>query len=105
MQYEAVCEQVRDNIADLLLHLGPSRAGAAYAAACATRNVAAALHHAAGSPENHRWRQAIESLEHFLDLCSRSPRVEGSAALAALRGFVEENADLLPSRLQLRRAS
>jgi hypothetical protein len=95
MQYEAVCDKICDNIARALLEMRPPTSGAAYAAACATRNIAAALHHASGLPEDPRWTAAMTSLETFLGYCHASTRALGSPALRELRGFLEENADLL----------
>jgi hypothetical protein len=60
------------------------------------------MHHASGSPENVRWRSAIENLDRFLDFCDGSARLTGSPALLDLHAFVAENADLLPSRLEER---
>jgi|HubBroStandDraft_1064217.scaffolds.fasta_scaffold352718_2 hypothetical protein len=93
MQYEVACNQIRDDITTLLLELRPPTTGAAYAAACATRNVAAALHHASGIPDDPRWGDALTSLQAFLEYCDASPQTHGSAALLELRGFVEENTD------------
>jgi hypothetical protein len=104
MQYEAACRRVRENIATLLVGLRPPKCGAAYAAACATQTLAAALHHAAGRFDDPRWPEAFNALEEFLDLCDRSsPR--DSAALLELRSFLAENADLLAPRFELARAS
>ncbi|MGA7356213.1 MAG: hypothetical protein WBW76_12365 [Candidatus Cybelea sp.] len=60
------------------------------------------MHHAAGTPQNARWRDAIDTLNRFLDFCDGSPRLTGSPALLDLHAFVAENADLLPSRLEER---
>src|ERR1700722_13700617 len=73
----------------------PATPTAAYAAARATRDVAAAFHHAAGDPVNPRWRDAIGSLERFLAYSTRSPGVKNLASLRELATFVDENADLL----------
>ena len=104
MPYENACDRLCDDIADLLVNLGPSRACAAYAAACATRNLAAAMHHAAGAPQNRRWQVALESVAHFLDHC-KGTRVAGSAAHAELRDFVAENLDLLTRPVEFAIAS
>jgi hypothetical protein len=93
MEYEVACNQIRDDITTLLLELRPVTTGAAYAAACATRNVAAALHHASGRPDDPRWTAALTSLHAFLEYCEASPKMSASAALLELRGFLEENAD------------
>jgi hypothetical protein len=102
VNYETACHRVCDEIADLLVDLRPSTCAPVFAAASATRNLAAAMHHAAGSPQNARWRAAIESLDRFLAFCDGSARLKGSRALLELRGFVKENADLLPSRSEER---
>lgn len=73
----------------------PPSKTAAFAAARATRDVAAAFHHAAGDPVNPRWRDAIDSLERFLTYTKRSPNVRGLAPLRELTAFVAENSDLL----------
>jgi hypothetical protein len=99
MQFEVACNQIRDAITTLLLELRPPTTGAAYAAACATRNVAAALHHASGRPDDPRWSAALTSLQAFLEYCDVSPQTSDSVALLELRGFVAENADLSAPRL------
>lgn len=95
MQYETICDHICDDIASVLLSMKPATPTAAYAAARATRDVAAAFHHAAGDPVNPRWREAIGSLEHFLAYSTRSPGVKNLAPLLELAAFVDENADLL----------
>ncbi len=92
MQTEAACDRLCDDIATLLLLVQPATPVAAFAAARATRDVASALHHAAGDPANPRWHDAIESLEHFLNYPARSPEARASSQLLELRAFVEENA-------------
>jgi hypothetical protein len=99
MQYEVACNRIRDNIAGLLLELHPPTSGAAYAAACATQTIAAALHHASGAPDDPRWSAALTSLHEFLEYCDASRKTGGSAAFLELHGFLEENADLAASRL------
>ena len=94
MQYEVACNQIRDAITTLLLELRPPTTGAAYAAACATRNVAAALHHASGRPDDPRWTAALTSLQAFLEYFDAYPKSGESVALLELRGFIAENADL-----------
>lgn len=91
MQYEAACANIRAAIEGLLLDLRPRTIGATYSAACATRDVAAALHHASGSPDDARWTTALTSLETFLAYCDKAPALRESAALADLRGFLLEN--------------
>jgi hypothetical protein len=105
MQYEAACDQIRDDITTLLLELRPPTTGAAYAAACATRNVAAALHHASGIPDDPRWTAALTSLEAFLEYCEASRKSSDSVALTDLRAFIAENADLAAPRLEHAMAS
>jgi hypothetical protein len=94
LQYEIICDHICDDIASVLLSMKPATPTAAFAAARATRDVAAAFHHAAGDPVNPRWRDAIGSLEHFLAYSKRSHNVN-SAPLRELAAFVDENADLL----------
>jgi hypothetical protein len=95
LQLEAICDHICDDIASVLLSLSPATKPAAFAAAQATRDVAAAFHHAAGDPVNPRWRDAIGSLERFLDYSKRSSSVKESLPQTELSTFVEENADLL----------
>jgi hypothetical protein len=99
MQYEVICNRIRDNIAGLLLELHPPTSAAAYAAACATQTIAAALHHASGAPDDPRWSAAHTSLCEFLEYCDASAAMSRSAAFLELRGFLEENADLTAPRL------
>jgi len=95
MEYEVACRRLCDDIAQLLLD-GPKKPTlqTTYAAANATIDLAAAFHHAAGQSGDQRWSDAIESLDHFLDLCD-DPRARSSSAMHELRRFVDENADLL----------
>jgi hypothetical protein len=104
MEYEVACHRLCGDITELLLG-GPGKPSfrAAFAAGRATRDLAAAFHHAAGRPRDRRWSYAIESLEHFLDLCD-DPSAGNSGAMRELRSFVDENADLL-SYLKLKVAS
>jgi hypothetical protein len=102
MQYEMACHRICDEIADLLVALRPSTCAPVFAAASATRNLAAAMHHAAGGANNTRWHEAIGSLDRFLAFCDGSARLKGSPALLELRAFVDENADLLMLRLEER---
>jgi hypothetical protein len=99
MQYEVVCNRIRDDIAGLLLELRPPTSGAAYAAACAAQSIAAALHHACGLPNDPRWTAALTSLQAFLEHCD-SPKMGDSVALLELRGFIAENADLAGPHLE-----
>jgi hypothetical protein len=100
MEYEVACNQIRDDITTLLLELRPLTTGAAYAAACATRNVAAALHHASGRPDDPRWSDALTSLQAFLEYCDASPKTSDSASLLELRGFIAENTAPTASHLE-----
>lgn len=102
MDYEIACHRVCDEIADLLVELRPTTCAPVFAAASATRNLAAAMHHAAGTPRNVRWRDAIDTLDRFLEFCDGSARLTGSPALLDLHAFVAENADLLTPRLNER---
>jgi hypothetical protein len=95
MQYETMCDRICDDIATVLFDLKPATKPAAFAAARATRDVAAAFHHAAGDPINPRWQEAIGSLERFLAYTKRSPGLGSSEPLAELAAFVDDNADLL----------
>jgi hypothetical protein len=95
MQNELACNQICEDIASLLAQArGVSRL-TAYHAASATRDVADALHHAAGKPDDQRWHDALSSLESFLTHCGRMLTLRATAARVRLRRFVEENADLL----------
>jgi len=95
MELEVACHRLCDDISHLLLE-GPGNPSlqATFAAGRATQALAAAFHHAAGRPADHLWPYAIESLEHFLDLCD-DPNARRSSAMRELRRFVDENADLL----------
>ncbi len=95
MQYEAICDHICDDIAAVLFEMKPTTRVAAYAAARATRDIADAFHHAAGDPASSRWREAMGSLERFLDYSKRWLNVATSAPLRELSAFVRENADLL----------
>jgi hypothetical protein len=100
MQYEAACAKIRDDIARLLLDQRPRTSATTYSAARATRDIADALHHAAGQPDDPRWGVALGSLATFLEHCAASPVARTSGALGELRGFLEENADLSSERFQ-----
>ena len=90
MEYEAACDRICNNIATLLVEMGPTPR-AAFAAARATRGIADALHHAAGLPNDDRWFDALTNLETFLEIYGTGPRRVKSPALAELRGFLNEN--------------
>ena len=100
MQYEPVCQKLCDDISHLLLD-GPRPRGlrVAYAAVRATRDLATAFHRAAGHPADQRWSDAVESVEHFVDVCDDS-MVANTVELRELRSFVAENADALPARFE-----
>ena len=105
MEYETACDRLRDDISHILLDFPrPPMVRAAYAAGRATQDLAAAFHHAAGLPNDRRWLDAVESVEHFLDVCSES-RIEGTAELRELRRFVAENADASLPGFELKLAS
>ncbi|HEY1978069.1 MAG TPA: hypothetical protein VGG89_16075 [Candidatus Baltobacteraceae bacterium] len=91
MDYEAACDRICDNIANLLLAVGRPSPRATFAAARATRGIADALHHAAGLPEDKRWYDALTNLETFVNIYDVEPRPVGSTALAELRSFLGEN--------------
>ena len=104
MEYEVACDRLCDDISHLLFDgPRPPMIRVAYAAGRATRDLAAAFHHAAGHPEHQLWSSAVESVEHFLEVCE-SP-IESTAELRELRRFVAENADALRSRFELKLAS
>lgn len=96
MQYEAVCQRLCDDISHLLLDgRRPPVLRVAYAAVRATRDVATAFHRAAGHPADQLWSDAVESVEHFVDVCDES-LFANTVELRELRSFVAENADALP---------
>jgi hypothetical protein len=99
MEYEAACDRIRENIATLLVELGRATPRATFAAARATREIAEALHHAAGAPDDDRWYGALASLETFVNIYDTSSRPAPSSALGELRSFLDENADLVEVRL------
>ena len=104
MEREIARYRLCDDISQLLLaQQGPTQL-AAFAAARASQDLTAAFRHAAGRPEDARWSNALESLERFLNLCDDSAATN-LAAMRDLRGFVEENADLLTPFSELKRAS
>jgi hypothetical protein len=104
MEREMACHRLCDDISQLLLD-GSRKPSlrATYAAARATRDVAAAFHRAAGRSGDRLWYDAIESLDHFLGLCDDSS-ARSSRAMRELRRFVDENADAL-SYVELKAAS
>jgi hypothetical protein len=105
LEYETACRRLCDDIAYLLFDGSrPPVVRAAFAAARATRDLAAAFHRAAGHPKDQLWSDAVESIGHFLNLCDES-MVANSPELRELRSFVTENADALQWRLELKPAS
>ena len=98
MEYELACDSLRDHIASALLELERPTLVAAARAAAATRDLADAIHHAAGRPSDARWGAALTSLESFIDICRLSPRVSRSRAFASLRAFLKENRAVSPVR-------
>ncbi|HZY96940.1 MAG TPA: hypothetical protein VFE35_07545 [Candidatus Cybelea sp.] len=105
MEYEIACHRLCDDISHLLLESArPPTRLAAYAAGRATQELAAAFHYAAGRPKDQRWSSAIESVGHFLEICVKSD-VGDSPELRELQRFVDENADLLRPRIELKLAS
>ncbi len=105
MEYEVACDRLCNDISHLLLDFPrPPTVRVAYAAGRATRDLAAAFHHAAGFPNDTRWADAVESLEHFLAVCVES-KIERTAEVRELRRFVAENADALSPRFELKLAS
>jgi hypothetical protein len=95
LQFESACNRVCEDIASLLIDTRGATRHTAFIAARATRDVAAAMHHASGSAEDALWYEAMTSLEHFLDLCGPLKTLEAAAPRARLRAFIEENVDLL----------
>ncbi|MBV8723998.1 MAG: hypothetical protein JO078_12550 [Candidatus Eremiobacteraeota bacterium] len=105
MDYEIACNRLCDDVSHLLIEgLRPPTKLAAFAAGRATQDLAAAFHHAAGYPKDRRWSSAIESVERFLEICAKSD-CQDLAALRELQRFVNENADLLRPRIELKLAS
>ena len=90
MEFESACNAICDNISHMLLAMDRPSSTAAFAAARATRDIADALHHAAGRPHDGRWNNAIGSLERFLGVCPPSALRE-SVASRELLAFLAEN--------------
>jgi len=106
LEHRAAFHRICDEISALLLHDPRPSSPATHAAARATRDLAAAFARAAGRPQDPLWYNALGSLERFLDLCEDFESDEDAAAtLRDLRGFLDENADLLPLRSHMERAS
>lgn len=91
MEFERACDRLRDDIAQALLEMGRPTLHATSLAAAATYELADALHHAAGHPDDARWYDALNSLERFIDVGRRSPRAVRSEAFVRLRAFFDEN--------------
>ena len=72
MEYELACESLRDDVASALLELERPTIVAIARAAAATRDLADAIHHAAGHPDDARWDLALASLEDFIEICNGS---------------------------------
>jgi len=98
VEYEAACERICDHIATLLVDMSRPTPRATFAAARATREIADALHHAAGMPGDGRWNDALVSLETFVNVYEAEPRPVHSPALFELRSFLDENADVMTVR-------
>ncbi len=94
-QHEPACDRICDDIAQVLMELRPPTSGAAYSAAIATKTIAAAMHRAAGRPQDALWGTAVACLDRFV--ASYAPRLRNDRlpALLELRAFLDENADLL----------
>jgi hypothetical protein len=105
LQHELACDRICDDISHLLFELRAPTTGDAYAAAIATRNVAAAMHRASGRPHDPLWSQAMTSLDRFLDACAPHSIARTSSAFRELRGFLIENADLLGPHVRHQQAS
>jgi len=96
LDYETACDRICDNIASLLVDMGRPTARATFAAARATREIADALHHAAGAPNDERWYDALTSLETFVNIYDVGPRrPQPAPALLELRDFLDENTDVV----------
>lgn len=91
MEYELACERLRDDIASVLLEMGRPTLDATSLAAAATHDLADALHHAAGRPNDRRWDVALFSLDRFIETCKRSPRAVRSQSFVTLSAFLDEN--------------
>ena len=89
MEHETACDRICNNIATLLIERGRPTKRAAFAAARATREIADALHHAAGAPDDKRWYYALTTLESFVTIYE--PMTLPSPALTELRAFLDEN--------------
>ncbi|MBV8489769.1 MAG: hypothetical protein JO199_04490 [Candidatus Eremiobacteraeota bacterium] len=98
MEYESACTRIRDAVANLLVATGRPTLHATSLAAAATQDIADALHHAAGRPNDRRWFAAVTSLERFVEYCARSSPAANSADFAELRAFVSENRPLAVER-------
>jgi hypothetical protein len=95
MQNEIVCDRICEDIASLLVHARARSRQTAFAAAHATRDLSAALHHAAGNPADPLWYEALWSLDLFLERSFGPATLEAARACERLRNFLTENADLL----------
>jgi hypothetical protein len=93
MHNEIVCTQIRHDIEQLLVDARPATSRTAFSAARATRDIADALHHAAGLPNDPRWSAAMTSLERFLAVCRPAGAASARESFASLRGLLEENLD------------
>lgn len=86
------------NTVDAALAAVPVRSPAlGDAARAAIRNLDAALCEAAGCADDHRWREAVASVQDFVTLCEQAlgdGHAVRSNALSTLRSFVNENEDL-----------
>ena len=91
LEYEAACDRLCDDVATVLLALERPAFAATSLAATATFDLADALHHAAGKPNDARWDAALSSLARFVDVSSRSRRASHTEAFASLHAFLGEN--------------
>jgi hypothetical protein len=92
LEYESACDALCDNITTVLLAMGRPTRRATFVAARATHQLADALHHAAGTPTDPRWSDALGSLSEFVDVAGVWPTATANPAFASLREFLEENA-------------
>jgi hypothetical protein len=104
----AICSAAEPDVTEALKRLAdtvhaalaavPARSpGLEDVARAAIRNLDAALCEAAGRADDHRWREALASVQAFVMRCEVA-LADGPAArsnaLATLRSFVKENEDL-----------
>ena len=105
MEHAFAFSHLSEDISQVLLGLSRPSTQAVRAAMDAERDLEAALDAAAGLPGDMHWRAALSRLDTFLARCAESRNLDCSRARRRLEQFIEENADLLPPREELKRAS